>query len=173
MLAKQLWFMSTWGIRTENFRFLNTKDWCLKLLDGVVIPRDCPSFDEFRIFAAVFVETIWKERNSIIHGGAATGFEAVSHSITSSMSLYLQVLLHEESEPLLPHPVRWTPPPPTWVKINVDGVVRQDRSIVAAVARGASSDVLAIHSKEVPCSEPLVAEAAALLFGMDMAIAKE
>ncbi|PON36491.1 hypothetical protein PanWU01x14_328000 [Parasponia andersonii] len=43
--------------------------------------KDDPSFKEFVLFAALYMEAFRKNRNSIIHGGTLTIFEAIHRSL--------------------------------------------------------------------------------------------
>ncbi|PON97285.1 LOW QUALITY PROTEIN: hypothetical protein TorRG33x02_070410, partial [Trema orientale] len=68
-------------------------DWCEKLVNRGLVPKDDPSFKEFVLFATLYVESIWKKRNSIIHGGTMRTFEVIHTSLTSSFFCYREPIL--------------------------------------------------------------------------------
>ncbi|PON79188.1 hypothetical protein PanWU01x14_013040 [Parasponia andersonii] len=123
-----------WGIRTEQFRFMNVKDWCLKLLTGRLVPNHDPSIDEIMLFASLYVEA------------------ALSTDQASDQSFPMHVI--------------WVPPPPRWIKIKVDTVVRDEKAIGAVVAWHTQCRTLAARIVKCQCLDPLVAEIATLLLGV-------
>ncbi|PON48859.1 Allosteric substrate binding domain containing protein [Parasponia andersonii] len=117
------------------------------------------------------VEFIWKERNSILHGGIPSSPDSLYRSLSVAASSYSSALCNERDSATAP--VRWLQPPPPWVKINMDAAVRVEASIAAAVARNEQGSVLGRKTKEFPYPNPLVAEALALLHGLEFAVANE
>ncbi|PON86378.1 Ribonuclease H-like domain containing protein [Trema orientale] len=67
--AKQLWFSSCWGICCDAFDFPSLTSCFLSLIDGVVVPKEVPNFDEVLIFASICLEKIMQQRNEVVHGG--------------------------------------------------------------------------------------------------------
>ncbi|PON56469.1 LOW QUALITY PROTEIN: hypothetical protein TorRG33x02_296200 [Trema orientale] len=63
-------------------------------LDEGIIPRDdSPAFNEFLVLASsICVETMWKERNAMVHGENMRAVLAITRSILSSMGVYWSAL---------------------------------------------------------------------------------
>ncbi|PON62456.1 Ribonuclease H-like domain containing protein [Parasponia andersonii] len=61
------------------------------------------------------------------------------------------------------------PPPAPWIKINVDAAVRAEEAAGAAVAWDEHGMVLALTAAPFPHPEPVMAETAAMLLGLQLA----
>ncbi|PON90889.1 hypothetical protein TorRG33x02_132950 [Trema orientale] len=94
---------------------------------------------------ALYVELIWKEHNSILHGNGAVDVESMIRSVRNSLAVYSQAAL-QDTEALNSFTNRWTLVPPPWMKINVD-------------------------MAEVLCTTPTFGEASAILLGVKVAAA--
>ncbi|PON57500.1 hypothetical protein PanWU01x14_174060 [Parasponia andersonii] len=164
-----MWFTSSWGIRIEQFRFMDIKDWCLKLFIGKVVPNHNSSFNEFLLFASLCVEAIWIECNLISHDNGDTCVVTIIHSLSMQLQNYRQVLSSDhDHDQLNIHPTCWLPPPPPWIKINVDVAIRNDVAIATAVARDDQGTVLDAYTSVVQLTYPLVIEVAAMLLGIHL-----
>ena len=61
------------------------------------------------------------------------------------------------------------PPPPDFVKLNVDAAIAQNSSAIAVVARNEQGAVLRAWSKMMPKRSPITAEAEAILWALHLA----
>ena len=81
----------------------------------------------------------------------------------------------ESEKPSLAAPAvfRWEPPPPRWIKLNVDAAVAESSSAVAVVARDDKGTVSKACSKTHHPCPPIVAEANAILWAAQLAIQEQ
>ena len=64
---------------------------------------------------------------------------------------------------------RWSPPPPEFIKLNVDAAIAQNTSALAVVAKNEQGAVLKGWSKIMPKRSPIAAEAEAILWALHLA----
>ncbi|PON54408.1 hypothetical protein PanWU01x14_194870 [Parasponia andersonii] len=141
-------------------------DWGTKLFNGTIFPKDHPAFHKFLLMAALITEAIWMERrNSIVHGNPPKRPEMIFLSAMTAFSSYSSVLLCHQ----LDRPTTWATLPFPWIKINVDAAVRAHDAVKIAVARDDSGRVLALKATTSHNPDPIVAEALALLLGLEHA----
>ena len=76
----------------------------------------------------------------------------------------------EKASSAAPVVCRWEPPPPGWIKLNVDAAVAESFSALAVVARDDKGIVSKAWSKTHHSSLPIVAEANAILWAAQLAI---
>ena len=75
-----------------------------------------------------------------------------------------------EPAPNTNHPQQaWEPPPPGWIKLNVDAAVSESFTSIATVARNDKGEVIKIWAKPISKCTPIMAEASALLWGTQLA----
>ncbi|PON83251.1 hypothetical protein TorRG33x02_209550 [Trema orientale] len=127
---------------------MDVKDWCLKLLTGRLVPNHDPSFDGIMLFASLCMEAIWIERNLIIHNKEGRDAESINRSLMVQMQNYLQALSTNQAlDQSIPMQVIWvSPPPPCWIKVNVNTTVRDEKAMGATVARDTHSRTLATRT---------------------------
>uniref|UniRef100_A0A2N9F0C7 RNase H type-1 domain-containing protein n=1 Tax=Fagus sylvatica TaxID=28930 RepID=A0A2N9F0C7_FAGSY len=68
--------------------------------------------------------------------------------------------------------VKWVPPPLHLIKINVDAAWNPSKASIAVVARDHRGFVLKAWSKHLDASDPMIAEATAIWWGLELAIQK-
>lgn len=75
----------------------------------------------------------------------------------------------DQSSPIL-NPL-WTPPPSGWVKLNMDTAIGATTVAVSCVACDSHGSIICWKSKIIPTCSPLIAEAYATEFAINVAIA--
>ncbi|KAL5557491.1 hypothetical protein UlMin_039727 [Ulmus minor] len=154
VFSRKCWLASPWNIRTERLA-------CQSPLEGLQFLWSVEDMDyrssrvewdnrNIMLFASVLFDSIWKYRNSIIHGGPIS-------TPTSSPSCAAV------------EPAPWTPPPTDWIKVNSDAAISISEVVIACVARDCKGVIISWSSRKLsPCS-PLMAEALALELALKMA----
>ena len=66
--------------------------------------------------------------------------------------------------------VVWSPPPKSWIKINFDTAIREEKTIVAVVGRDANGNLLLAWSEQFESGNSLLGEARATWFAMKCAV---
>ncbi|KAK9997889.1 hypothetical protein SO802_017492 [Lithocarpus litseifolius] len=129
------------------------------------------SLDQWKVSLtmAAILEEIWRLRNSKLHSNSST-------TLTNSIQLvrrYVQDFIEVSSlssPPLFPHvSPRWSPPPPRWIKINVDAALSSSKVAIAVVARDFCGSLCNVWARLISLRSPLQAEAEALLWAMQIA----
>ena len=67
----------------------------------------------------------------------------------------------------------WTAPPPGSMKLNIDAAIRHDLAAIAVVARDQKGIITNAWAKEIELSDPVVAEAAAINWALQLAANEE
>ena len=70
---------------------------------------------------------------------------------------------------LLLEAMRWQKPPTSTIKLNVDAALNKNSAWLRAVARDEKGIILKVWEKDFPTCSPMVAEAAALLWAIQIA----
>ncbi|PON85596.1 Ribonuclease H-like domain containing protein [Trema orientale] len=115
--------------------------------------------------ATLITKAIWKERNSVIHGGFPSQIETMVRSIQATFNAYNLALSCNQAA----HQTCWEPPPSPWIKINVDAAVRTTEAAGTAVVRDHLGRILAMKTELFHNPEPVIAEANAMLLGLQLA----
>ncbi|KAL5569315.1 hypothetical protein UlMin_025890 [Ulmus minor] len=169
VFSRKCWLASPWNIRTERLA-------CQSPLEGLQFLWSVEDMDyrasrvewdnmNIMLFASVLFDSIWKYRNSIIHGGPISTPTVIYQSILKSYSAFLV------SSPSCAAvvPASWTPPPADWIKVNSDAAISNSEVYISCVARDFKGNIISWSSRKLcPCS-PLMAEALALEMALKMA----
>uniref|UniRef100_A0A2N9GBE2 RNase H type-1 domain-containing protein n=2 Tax=Fagus sylvatica TaxID=28930 RepID=A0A2N9GBE2_FAGSY len=117
---------------------------------------------------AITIEAIWNLRNRVVHNG-----EQINIAVTIKGTEFRFAECIEAREPVVdkdPNSVKlWTRPPIGMVKLNVDATIFSDKCWLAVVARDDRGNIVKYWSKAIPPNEPVVAEANAILWAIQIA----
>ena len=132
----------------------------------------CPSEDQWLIplNMALVLNEIWHLRNQV---SFQEGQVDIPNSIKQINFKFLEFsTLLESKKPSSAAPVvfRWEPPPPGWIKLNVDAAVAKSSFALTIVARDDKGIVSKAWSKTHHPCPPIVAEANAILWVAQLAI---
>ncbi|XP_030930607.1 uncharacterized protein LOC115956335 [Quercus lobata] len=112
---------------------------------------------------ALVLDEIWHLRNQV---SFQEGQVDIPNSIKRINFKFLEfsTLLESEKPSATPVVFRWEPPPPGWIKLNVDAAVAESSSALVVVARDDKGIVSKAWSKTHHPCPPIVAEANAILW---------
>uniref|UniRef100_A0A803PM53 Reverse transcriptase domain-containing protein n=1 Tax=Cannabis sativa TaxID=3483 RepID=A0A803PM53_CANSA len=162
--AKAVWFGCLWSLRTTSTSASSWEEW----LDWFQQSDNRPAnldLNQFLGGVAIIFDSIWKERNSIIHEGRSSPIEVIIKLIN--------LRLHELVPSCTPRAVEqtcWNPPPEGWVTCNSDVAIGRYHSTGAAVFRDASGAILNIVTFRATNCDPLSGEVAAIHEGAAAAV---
>uniref|UniRef100_A0A2N9GB01 Reverse transcriptase domain-containing protein n=1 Tax=Fagus sylvatica TaxID=28930 RepID=A0A2N9GB01_FAGSY len=142
--ARAMWFGLSWALRPDLINVAS----CSDIVELVVNPpmrpgeNSCKSLKQrLSIHFALTLEHIWTCRNKAMELITAL----------SQINLF------------------WMAPPADVTKLNTDVAVRGNRSTIAVIARGESGAVVKAWAKVVDIEDPLVAEAIAIKWALELA----
>ena len=121
---------------------------------------------------ALTLEEIWNLRNLALHHGSPIDLLSSIRSIRikfNELSLALAIPAPGHTHA---HQSSWSPPPPDWIKINVDAALSTTHASLAVVARDHLGVPIKIWARIIKVTSPLLAESEALLWATQLA-AKE
>ncbi|KAL5553244.1 hypothetical protein UlMin_040645 [Ulmus minor] len=169
VFSRRWWLASPWNIRSDAIRCSSPLDrlkfiWSVEDRDKTgPLPQEYNM--NITLFASVLLDYIWKYRNEIIHGGSVSNPQLLFESIYRSYSS----LLAGWASPSSVCASSWSPPPPDWIKVNLDVALVGSRGSIACVARGPDGSVLDWCVKIIAVMDLLVAECLALELAIDLA----
>ena len=168
--AKALWFVACWGFRPDIGQFSSSSDIIRAILDPP--SALCQSQDLWRVTlnTAFPLEEIWHTRNEVLHLACPADINAACLRINSKFKEYSRILSPCETPHLSKDSVKWAPPPPGTVKLNVDAAISQSKAALAVIARNESGVVLKVWAKSIPLCFPLLAEIKAIQWALKIAI---
>ena len=115
-------------------------------------------------------------RNQILHNGGQANITATTRNIENWFQEFAYAMESEkplEWKVMQTHP---TPPPPSlagWIKLNVDATIFQEFSTLAVVGRDDNGEFIQVWTKLHELCSPLLAEAAAILWALQIALGEK
>ncbi|KAL5574665.1 hypothetical protein UlMin_016364 [Ulmus minor] len=162
--SRRLWLASPWTIHPDPSSFSSALD-CVHFIwqcDEIAGNHN----EEIWLFASILLDSIWRIRNSVLHGNTlpnpSSSYQLISKSFTATMNA-----LKPNSLPLVS---TWSPPLEGWTKINFDAATCPSFLVAAAVVRDWRGKVIKWQVRELVTSDPLEAEAVALEIAISLAI---
>ncbi|KAF4382931.1 hypothetical protein G4B88_010102 [Cannabis sativa] len=166
-LANALWFNSGLGMRVDRIDVHEWQHWCTWFKTWHNRPPNV-SFEDILIVGLCIVETMWKERNSIIHGGDRSIVRDLILHLNRRISEHRLVATGDVEEVCV-----WTPPPVSWMCCNCDVAMSKVGSVIATVARDEKGSILTIKAENLLVSDPKVAEAHAVCMAADLSVERK
>lgn len=167
--TKALWFVACWGFRSEDFTASTSYD-----ITNVVLNPPVPTLQVFdqgtiSLSMAFTLEEIWRLRNSNLHSKSSFNLADSVLLIHRRVREYTEVSLKTSLPSLQATPSLWVPPPPGWIKVNVDAAWTCSKAALAVIARDSQGSFCNIWARTSSHRSPLQAEAEALLWAVEIA----
>ena len=120
----------------------------------------------------VTMEAIWHLRNQVWHYGSEVNIISTICIAENRVKEYLNTLDHKQDKERREELTSWISPPKNYVKLNVDATVSQAFTSLVVVARNEFGEVLKVWAKIHDLCTPTQAEATAILWALNLAIAE-
>lgn len=115
------------------------------------------------LFASLVMEILRKKRNFVTHGGPKLPLYSLMETLKRTTISYSAAVGIYDS------PAKWLPPPPEFIKINVDVAVRLLFSVTAALARNADGTIIGMITEKWSFANDPAGEAHAILTAISLA----
>ena len=161
--AKALWFTACSGFISEDVQLVQPWDIIKLILEP---PKtSCQTQDRWLVSLkmALTLKEIWYIRNVVIHQKGTTDLKASIGRIGEKFKECTRVFSHPQNSKMAQPMIRWSPPPPEFIKLNVDAAIAQNTSALAVVARNEQGAILMAWSKIMPKRSPIAAKAESIL----------
>ena len=109
--------------------------------------------------------------NQVIHQNHKINLLTTIKSLESKIVEHIHSLEVTDLETEKPI-VCWKAPTPGTIKFNVDAAICDNKAVITAVARDSSGCLLKAWAKDTPFLDPTVAEAAAIIWALELAAAE-
>uniref|UniRef100_A0A2N9G7C7 Reverse transcriptase domain-containing protein n=1 Tax=Fagus sylvatica TaxID=28930 RepID=A0A2N9G7C7_FAGSY len=169
-LARALWF-GICGIRTEHFHLASAAN----LVEVIVFPLDDLVFpDYFLLQGTLILDLVWKARNSKVYDEGTVEVGEIMNNFRRLWSDHCSILRASGTSSSLSNGNEgWVRPNFGIIKINCDAAVGPRFSSIAVVARDWRGKLVFAFSKKVETILPLQAEAEAIIWAGQLAIAHD
>ena len=170
--TKMFWFGTWWGVRADLL-VVNEEIDVVKLVVDPPIPITDSlllkqNMELASVQVALTLEAIWRFRNQHVH------LDKIENPMVSIKALEYRILEHVQSLQAGSRSwnikeLHWGPPPHECMKLNVDAAVFNDAATIAIIARNEDGLITKSWAKSVNSCDPLMAEAAAILWAIQVA----
>jgi hypothetical protein len=165
--ARIIWRDSFWPLDSLVWSNFSMSDWLNCILNPFLF-LGLPKSDVhlFQIFASVFCDLLWFNRNKVVHDGIIPDALSLSRSIKKVALDHLSAWKGLSSSPS----EKWLPPAANSYKINFDTAVRDSFSAQSAVCRDSNGKIIKALSKISPPCDPTYGEALAMSLAVSLAV---
>ena len=118
----------------------------------------------------VIMEAIWHLRNQVWHYGSEVNIISTICNAKNRVKEYLNTLDHEQNKDRREELTSCISPPKNYIKLNMDVAVSQAFTSLVVVARNEFGNVLKVWAKIHNLCTPTQAEAATILWALNLAI---
>jgi ribonuclease HI len=173
------WFGSSWGIRAELLPVTHDIDVVKLVVNPPIVVAIPSSFrtisNQATVQIAITLEAIWNFHNGHVH-----------RSYKDNMLVLLKAMEHRVVEHWQEHllgessvssagsfkDVLWSPRPSGCIKLNLDAALLPSAAMIAVIARNEEGLMIKAWAKPYNTCEPLIAEAAAIHWAIQLAKAE-
>jgi ribonuclease HI len=175
-ISRAIWFGTSWAIHSSRLSLASCQD-ILKLICEPPIFTAAESSKakdillQTSIQFAITLDCIWNLRNQVVFKDLQVNLLVQIKNLETRIMEHINAL-EDPGEFGLNKPYSakyWTAPPPASMKLNVDASIRHDLAAIAVVARDHKGIITNAWAKEIELSDPVVAEAAAINWALQLA----
>ncbi|KAL0437443.1 UNVERIFIED_CONTAM: putative mitochondrial protein [Sesamum radiatum] len=160
-LSKKVWMLSKWQVRLFSLSHLQLREWFLIITDPKTnFFPDWSIQQEFITTWAVTLELIWRARNDLIHGKGEPNPKEIAKAIQWKAADHCNARGARKAKEQTN--CEWMPPPPGFVKINTDILLKDDKCFAALIIRNHQGALFFAESTENFCYNPSSAELRAI-----------
>lgn len=136
--TQQLWFISNWNYNINVFSDTSFKDWlCYNNMFYSQVTRD-----EFIVFTAVLLDSIWLNRNKIAHGSPGFSVQDLLIKITKSEKDHWSSILKAKTCARSSPNQIWSPPPTGRYKIDTDTAFIDGNAFSSSIVRNNKGSII-------------------------------
>ena len=163
--AAQVWLLSPWPLRLNTLDSISIVDW-VKLIINLksFLALDDEASKEFQLFAAIMCDHVWMCRNK----ARVEGIKMASIDLARQVCKFFED--HKQAWKLeckkSSKDSTWSPPPPSWIKLNFDAAIREGKTSMAVVGRDQEGICVAAWAEQRIPGGPLFGEASAALMAI-------
>ncbi|XP_075675255.1 uncharacterized protein LOC142644554 [Castanea sativa] len=173
-VARALWFASCDGLRSDSIPISTNVDIVKFIVSpnnflGVVAARNNEDNELDSLRMLITLEAIWFMRNQLLHNAGHIDIMEASQLIKKRTLEYAKTFSKEEAVAKDKSANGWEALEDGWIKINVDAAVTENATALAVVARNKNGEVLKVWSRKHEGCSPLLAEAAAVYWVIQLA----
>ncbi|KAM6583679.1 hypothetical protein CsatB_010681 [Cannabis sativa] len=123
------------------------------------------TFLEIIVTALCVVETVWHERNSIVHSQSRSPISKVVFTVNSKIRDHIKVASNDVVDFC-----EWRPPPESWLCCNCDISYDEDGVVLATVVRDDKGHIVTIKIERSSTIDPLIGEGLAVCMAAELMI---
>ncbi|XP_030970070.1 uncharacterized protein LOC115990375 [Quercus lobata] len=126
------------------------------------------SVKDFQLYASILCDHLWMARNKARVEGSKSDPTDLSRQIFKAFMEHKDAWKEQNERPS--KEVDWSPPPKSWIKINFDAAIREEKTTVSVVGRDANGNLLLAWSEQFESENSLLGEARVAWFAMKCAM---
>ena len=171
-VARAIWFTSFWGLRVHDQNITNSADIVKLVLDPPILSSQEVDREHITTTLAFALDEIWYLRNQFVFEDTRIDILSSSNRIARRVAEFSNLHNLEVLSPSPISPNAWSPPPAGTIKLNVDAAVGLTSTAMAVLARDHTGAPIKIWAKKYVRCLPIQAEAAAVLWAINLASAE-
>ena len=168
-VARAIWFTACWGLRVHDQNITNSTDIVKLVLDPPILSSQVVDREHITTTLAFALDEIWYLRNQFVFEDTRIDILSSSNRIARRVVEFSNLHSLEVLSPSPISPNAWSPPPAGTIKLNVDAAVGLTSTAMAVLARDHTGAPIKIWAKKYVRCLPIQAEAAAVLWAINLA----
>ena len=165
----QLWLLAPWPIYMSKLSSLSILGWIKVILNPKsMLGLNEESVNDFQLYASILCDHLWMVRNKARVEGSKSVPIDISRQIFRVFLKHKQAWKEKNEKPS--KDVVWSPPTKSWIKLNFDAAIREEKTTVAVVGRDSVGNLLVAWSEHFESGNSLLGEARAAWYAMRCAV---
>ena len=163
--ATQVWLLSPWSLRLNTLDSISIVDWVKLIINPkYFLALDDEASKEFQLLATIMCDHVWMCRNKAQVEGIKMAPIDLARQVCKSFKEHEQAWKLECKNSSKDY--TWSPPLPSWIKLNFDVAIREGKTSMAIVGRDREGIYVATWAKQRIPGSPLFGEASAALLAI-------